>query len=335
MKTNTISRKIRIIGVFFIILMTSIILSTIYLNEKNKKDALVINIAGKQRMLTQNISKNILYLYHNNSHSFSQLDNSTVEFIYNLNSLKKGNDLTGISKAPTASIAEQIVRVEILWNNFNKNIEKFKELLVQNNIQNKENLKNIVDTVYNTNTPLLNEVDKLVSMYTNYTEHKTDYLRYIQYLFGFIILLLMGYSFTQLKNMEDNAKKFFEFSKKVVENTNNEPLEPFQIEAEKEIVEATDTINCFIKKVNSAVDYSSQAIEQSKNASIKLEEITDEFNKVIDELTHSTDISAQLDKSEDMVIQSQEDLINSTKKLQELKKELDSLLTSCKPHLSK
>jgi len=207
--------------------------------------------------------------------------------------------------------------------------------LVQNNKNNEPILKNIVDTVYNTNTPLLNEVDRLVSMYTNYTENKTDYLRYIQYLFGFIIILLMGYSFTQLKNMEDNAKKFLEFSKKVVENPNNEPLEPIQIEAENEIVEATDTINCFIKKVNSAVDYSSQAIEQSKNASIKLEEITDEFDKVIDELTHSTDISAQLDKSEDMVIQSQEDLINSTKKLQELKDELDSLLNSCKPQLSK
>lgn len=335
MKSNAISTKIKLIGVFFIILMTSIILTTIYLNERNKKDALVINIAGKERMLTQKISKNIFYLYHNNNHSFVELDTATVEFIYNLNSLKDGNKLTGILKAPTDKIAKQLAKVEILWNNFNLNINKFKEIIIQReNKSNNENeylLKNIVDSVYNTNNTLLLEVDNLVSLYTSYTEEKTDYLRYIQYIFGLIIISLMFYSFMQLKAMEDNAKKFFEFSKKLVQTSNNTHLEPIKIEAEKEIVDATDTINCFIDKINSAMNYSASAIEQSKNASIKLEEITDEFDKIIGEITHSSDISKQLNKSEDMVIQSQEDLINSTKKLQVLKNQLDNLLTSCKP----
>ena len=129
--------------------------------------------------------------------------------------------------------------------------------------------------------------------------------------------------------MEDNAKKFFAFSKKLVQSSDNEHLEPIQIEAEKEIVEASDTINCFITKINSAMDYSSSAIEQSKNASIKLEEITDEFSKTINDLKHSSEISNKLDKSEDMVIQSHKDLINTIKKLQQLKDELDTLLQTC------
>ena len=37
MKPNTISTKIKLIGIFFIILMTSIIITTIYLNEKKEK----------------------------------------------------------------------------------------------------------------------------------------------------------------------------------------------------------------------------------------------------------------------------------------------------------
>ena len=81
MKQNTISTKIKFIGILFIVLMTSIIVTTMYLNEKNKKDASIINIAGKQRMLTQNISKNIFYLYQNNHASYSELDSSTIEFI--------------------------------------------------------------------------------------------------------------------------------------------------------------------------------------------------------------------------------------------------------------
>jgi hypothetical protein len=331
MKQNTISTKIRFIGILFIVLTTSIIATTIYLNEKNKKDALIINIAGKQRMLTQNISKNIFYLYHNNNDSYSELDSSTIEFIYNLNSLKDGNTLTGISKAPTDEIAKQLLKVEILWNYFHKNINGFKDLIQRNDKSNDADLKNIVTSVYSNNTILLSEVENLVSMYTIYTEQKSDYLRYVQYIFAIIIIFLMVYSFSQLKSMEENAKRFFEESKKIMENDNNELLVPIKIEAEEEIVEATDTINCFIDKINSAMTYSANAIEHSKNASIKLEEITDEFDKIIDELTNSADISKQLNKSEDIVIQSQENLMNSTKKLQELKNELDKLLNSCKP----
>jgi len=330
MKQNTISTKIRFIGILFIVLMTSIIATTIYLNEKNKKDALVINIAGKQRMLTQNISKNIFYLYHNENNSYSELDSSTIEFIYNLNSLKDGNNLTGILKAPTDEIANQLSKVEVLWNNFHKNIEDFKIQAQKRDENNKTILKNIVISIYNTNTPLLSEVDNLVSMYTTYSEQKSDFIRYIQYIFALIIIFLIIYSFSQLKAMEENAKKFFEESKKIMNNNSNEPLVPIKIEAEKEIVDATDTINCFIDKINAAMTYSANAIEQSKNASVKLEEITDEFDKIIDELNNSADISKQLNKSEDIVIQSQENLMNSTKKLQELKNELDKLMNSCK-----
>lgn len=329
MKQNTISTKIKFIGILFIVLMTSIIATTIYLNEKNKKDALLINIAGKQRMLTQNISKNIFYIYHNNTDSFSELDTSTIEFIYNLNSLKDGNSLIGISKVPNDEIAKQLAKVEVLWNIFHKNINEFKDLIQKSDKNNDAVLKSIVTSVYSNNTILLSEVENLVSMYTIYTEKKSDYLRYIQYIFAIIIIFLMIYSFSQLKSMEENAKRFFEESKRIMENDDNELLVPIKIEAEEEIVEATDTINCFINKINSAMTYSANAIEHSKNASIKLEEITDEFDKIIDELTNSADISKQLNKSEDIVIQSQENLMNSTKKLQELKNELDKLLTFC------
>ena len=329
MKENTITNKIKLIGIFFIILMTSIIITTIYLNEKNKKDALLINIVGKQRMLTQKISKNIFYLYQNNE-SNKELDEAIIEFIYNLNSLKNGNTLIGIFKAPTNDIINQILKVEALWNEFYKNTNDFKKNLNKRNSSNELLLETIVRSVYNTNNVLLNEVDVLVSMYTVYTEEKTDYIRYIQYLFALIILILISYSFSQLKTIEANAKKFFEFSKQLTQNTDDKPLEPIQIEAEKEIVEATDTINCFINKINSAMVYSANAVEQSRNASIKLEEITDEFDIIINELTNSTEISKQLDRSEGIAIQTQEELINSTKKLQELKKELDILLSSCK-----
>lgn len=329
MKKNNISTKIKFIGILFLALMISIISTTIYLNDKSKKDALIINVAGKQRMLTQNISKNVFYLYYIKNGVHTELDNSVIEFVYNLNSLKDGNNLIGIEKAPTDLIAKQLAKVEIMWNNFYQIIENFKKLNNKEDALSQNELKKTIEAIYNTNTTLLNEVDNLVSMYTVYSEEKMHYLKYAQYFFALIIIFLIIYSFTQLKTMEENAKKFLEESKKIIEQDIDEPLNPIKIDAENEIVEATNTLNCFIQKINSAMNYSANAIEQSKNASQKLEELSDEFDQVINQLKNSTDISKQLNKSEDIVIQSQEDLVNSTNKLQELKNELDKILNAC------
>ena len=46
-KSNKITTKIKILGALLIFLMLSVITTTIYLNQQNSKDALVINIAGK------------------------------------------------------------------------------------------------------------------------------------------------------------------------------------------------------------------------------------------------------------------------------------------------
>ena len=329
MKKNNISTKIKFIGILFLVLMISIISTTIYLNNKSKKDALIINVAGKQRMLTQNISKNVFYLYYIKNGVHTELDNSVIEFVYNLNSLKDGNNLIGIEKAPTDLIAKQLAKVEIMWNTFYQNIENFKKLNNKEDALSQNELKKTIEAIYNTNTTLLNEVDNLVSMYTVYSEEKMHYLKYAQYFFALIIIFLIIYSFSQLKAMEENAKKFLEESKKIIEQDIDEPLSPIKIEAENEIVEATNTLNCFIQKINSAVTYSANAIEQSKNASQKLEELSEEFDLIIDGLKNSADISKQLNKSEDIVIQSQEDLVNSTKRLQELKNELDKILNAC------
>lgn len=327
MKKNNISTKIKLLGTLFIILMTSVIATTIYLNNKNDKDALVVNIAGKQRMLTQNISKNIFYINQHPSTSFLELDSSVDEFIYNLNSLKDGNTLPNIKEAPTSQIANQLMKIEILWGSFYKNINLFKTLLTDKEQQNE--LKATVNTIYNSNTILLNEVDILVSMYTTFSEEKTKTIKYAQYIFAFLILLLVIYSFKELKSMERNALNFLKESKKLMEQDFEQPLEPIKIDAEGEIIEATNTINNFIKKINSAMDDSTNAMIQSKNASSKLEELTSEFDDIIDDLKNSSVISKHLNRSEDIVIQSQEYLIHSTKRLEELKKELESIMLNC------
>ena len=324
MKKSNIITKIKIIGILFALLMSSIIATTIYLNNKNEKDAMIINIAGKQRMLTQNISKNIFYLYLNPKSSQNELDTSIEEFIYNLESLKGGNSLGKLKESPNIQIDRQMLQIEYLWSIFYQNIVKFKEL-IQNN-SNKQELQNIVNIIYETNPELLYEVDALVSLHTINSEQKIRFLKNSQYFFAILILFLIIYSFLELKAMEKNALKFIEESKKVMEQNFEEPLKPLKIEAEGELVEASNIFNRFLNKINSAIIDSNSALEQSKNASYKLEEITNEFDEIINEIQNKSEISKQLNKSEDIAIQTQEQLLHSSKRLNELKNELEKII---------
>ncbi len=324
MKKSNISTKIKVIGILFALLMTSIIATTIYLNNKNEKDAMIINIAGKQRMLTQNISKNIFYLYSNPKSSQNELDTSIEEFIYNLESLKGGNSLSKLKESPNIQIDRQMLQIEYLWSIFYQNIVKFKEL-IQNN-SNKQELQNIVNIIYETNPELLYEVDALVSLHTINSEQKIRFLKNSQYFFAILILFLIIYSFLELKTMEKNALRFLEESKKVMEQNFEEPLKPLKIEAEGELVEASNIFNRFLNKINSAIIDSNSALEQSKNASYKLEEISNEFDEIISELKNKSEISKQLNKSEDIAIQTQEQLLHSSKRLNELKNELEKII---------
>ena len=324
MKKSNISTKIKVIGILFALLMTSIIATTIYLNNKNEKDAMIINIAGKQRMLTQNISKNIFYLYSNPKSSQNELDSSIEEFIYNLESLKGGNSLGKLKESPNIQIDRQMLQIEYLWSIFYQNIVKFKEL-IQNN-SNKQELQNIVNIIYETNPELLYEVDALVSLHTINSEQKIRFLKNSQYFFAILILFLIIYSFLELKTMEKNALRFLEESKKVMEQNFEEPLKPLKIEAEGELVEASNIFNRFLNKINSAIIDSNSALEQSKNASYKLEEISNEFDEIINELQNKSEISKQLNRSEDIAIQTQEQLLHSSKRLNELKNELEKII---------
>ena len=130
------STKIKLIGALLSIAIVSVIGTTIYLNQQNSKDALVINIAGKQRMLTQKIAKDIFYMYYNSNKNFNELNYASNEFINGLNILKNGDESKGIVAVNTKEISNQLKEVSALWDEFYDNVQKFK--LANNSNANKE-----------------------------------------------------------------------------------------------------------------------------------------------------------------------------------------------------
>ena len=324
-----ISTKIKALGALLVILMIVVISVTVYLNSQNQKDALIVNIVGKERMLSQKMTKSIFYNYGAEVKNFDELDAATNEFVNSLNTLKNGNINLKITPAPTDAINVQLDKVLGLWGEFKKQIEYFKTYSAHNNIDAKKDIKNTIENIYKQNNILLEEVDKLVTLYTEHYEYKTVQIKTFQYFSAMVLFVLMMYSLFVLRTIEEHANEFFEKSKELTNTDFSGELKPLSINAEQEINEATNTINCFIDKINSAVSYSQDALKFSQNASSKLEEITSEFDDIIKEISDK-EIKRALNQSEDIMIESAEDLLNSTKKLEGLKTQLDTLLNACK-----
>lgn len=213
----------------------------------------------------------------------------------------------------------------VLWTTFEKNTNEFKTALLQNDIQ---KLNYLIDYVNTTNNTLLEEVDKIVSLYTMHIEEKTTFIKNFQYVaFSFLFIFAL-YSLIQLKQIEAHAREFIEKYKKLGAAEISE-LEPIEISSEKEFVEMADNMNCFINRINSVMSYSKNALEQSQMASSKLESLTEEFGDILIELENKSDVMKQIDMSEDIAIESNENLLKTTKKLNDLKTQLDALLQSC------
>ena len=328
-----ISTKIKIYGFVLISLMMVAIIITIYFNNKNVNDSQLINIAGQQRMLTQRISKDIFYINESKSLHYNDLYKSIDKFVTNLKYIKDEDEIKELIKLPHSRVALQIKKVDELWNDFYKDIKRFQILMKLPHSD--YDVKNLLEHIYDNSNILLVQVHELVIILTIRNEQKNNYIKNLQYIAAFFLLILMFYIVSQLKHIEKNAHQFMEYSKNLASSSDIMKIRPIHSQAEEELLEMDAIVQSFAHKINSAIDFSNEALSQSEQASAKLEEISHEFDHLLDEVFHHTDASEKLNNSEDMMIESTEELLNSTKKLYMLKDELNKLLAHCNPNTLK
>ncbi len=126
MKFSGIRVKLNIVGSLFTIILVVLVVVAIMMNARQTKDAYVVNVAGLQRMLTQKMSKEVLYLHFSDSSDFRQLDEALNLFEYNLNNLMNGNISKGIEKPSNKLVTDKLLEVKKQWEPFKKEIQNVK-----------------------------------------------------------------------------------------------------------------------------------------------------------------------------------------------------------------
>ncbi|MEM7619709.1 MAG: type IV pili methyl-accepting chemotaxis transducer N-terminal domain-containing protein [Pseudomonadota bacterium] len=120
----------------------------------NQALAKAINLSGRQRMLTQKMSKEFyLVAYgHNADQNRDKLIGTVTLFGTILNGLIDGNAKLGLPAAPTPELKEQLLKVKKIWTIFSANITAEPDVQTSKVVAEK-------------NIPLLREMNKAVQMY--------------------------------------------------------------------------------------------------------------------------------------------------------------------------
>jgi nitrate/nitrite-specific signal transduction histidine kinase len=124
----------------------------------SQESAVVINLAGKQRMLTQKMSKEILLVAKGIEADANKanLEKTAALFDKTLNGLINGDKGLGLPKTEDPAILAQLEKVKALWQGFKKNVDA---------VLGGDTDSKVLEDVAKQNVPLLKEMNKAVQMY--------------------------------------------------------------------------------------------------------------------------------------------------------------------------
>ncbi|MCL5271777.1 MAG: type IV pili methyl-accepting chemotaxis transducer N-terminal domain-containing protein, partial [Gammaproteobacteria bacterium] len=270
---QSITTKVRWIVAVLSINLITIIMVDIWLNMDQKYDAKVINIAGKQRMLSQRTVLELHRLLVNEEGAYEKLQLAREEFDQNFKKLSAvTSDYRGFSNA---KIETTMMEVHGNWNRMAGLIDRY--LVGDHNL-------NDLKAIYDNGDSTLLLMDKAVSQYEAYMMEKRLLAYRIQIILALIsfgIILYMGRMTLQIQR---NLSTFLERSKTL------SGKEAVVVQSNNELDIACSHIDYFLKNVEEALQSAADAVEKSEVATSGLYGATPEAKNL-------------LEQSEDVIIQ--------------------------------
>ena len=116
------------IGILTTLCIGVMIGSVILINQRSIQDGYLINIAGKERMLTQKITKEVFIINSQNQQNFDELNLAIKEFEENLHTLRYGNQKKNINPPSNSTIIKQLALIEKTMARIQKSGSRFQEV---------------------------------------------------------------------------------------------------------------------------------------------------------------------------------------------------------------
>jgi methyl-accepting chemotaxis protein len=196
-------------------------------------------------------------------------------------------------------------------------------------------LNETLQQIKHNNVIILDMMDSAVNAYTIYSEQQREFLQNFQYAASIIALLFMLYSARLTMKIEENFTDFLKHSEAMaISLGNGTSSTPFNEEHpalnNDELTIASMHMSHFVDKMNTVIQHAQQAINESENAAKELAIVSEQIDDNLAGLELDDEAKKEIDTSEDIVIQTLEELSNTSALLNKLQKNLNSVVAKTK-----
>jgi len=280
---STIKAKITGALLVFALLFCAIFISTLVITSRGKFDALIVNIAGRQRMLSQKMTKESLaYVFLTQSDKIKKesIQKAITLFDLSLTALTDGGSTFSDSEMKNSvtlpsikdtSTRDQLIQVKELWDSFKKKITGLIDSKSTDNLE--------IEKLLALNSDLLREMDKAVGMLQKNSEQKANSMIYIQ-IIGLVLFTFFCYLL--IATISRNLGKPVSQMVTALENISNGDLTT-QIESRGD-----DEISYLGMYINKLMESLSVILKKVKDSSHGVASSTDEIAMGSDDLARRT-----------------------------------------------
>ncbi len=271
---SSIKSKLYLVIFSFFLFMVFAVGMTWNTVSKQKDDGKIINIAGKQRMLSQKMTKEffstILFYGEQQEAYIKNLNNTAKLFDTSLNNLIFGSEEQHLPPTEDETILKQMNIVKQLWDVFYKNV------LIMTNPSSPSGAKQgALNYVEANNVALLKEMNKAVGMYEEASSKRiSDLITFLLVQISLALALLFFVAFQIQKFIVKPIKKTVD---SIVEISGGNLTIRLEKTNESELDELVTALNIFIS-----------------NLSNSMQDLQTESNSISNTATELLDFSTQL-----------------------------------------
>ncbi len=308
----TIAQKLRRLTIFFLCVFTIMVAYTATTLFQQKNDGLVINIAGRQRMLTQKFSKEFFLKLHQGKERSELLEKTSRLFNVSLEALNNGGKTykdIGMSKPITLSgtsnkrIKEQLTQVAFLWQELQNSI---------NEIDAKKYTQEQLMTINSLSVKTLASMNTAVVMFAEEADGKIQTLQImllILWFFSIIFSLMVASAI--VRSVTTPIDSLVTLSKRLSGKNLTSELQTAEVHGEMAVLNSNmDTMRCSLSNIIYTMQQNIQQMIYSSNQIVDI----------------SSEISASNAKEEE----SSEQVLTATVSLQQISETVSSQINKAK-----
>lgn len=253
----------------FVFLIGTAIGATIWTLKSQTKDGMVVNLAGRQGMFTQQITKDALALSLGAESARENLAKTVEAFDRTLSALLNGgkapdgNNTVDLPKTANQAIIAQLTKVKSLWESFHKE----SKVMLDKNSELKDQTA-AAKYIEENNLALLKEVATAADMFADEATHRVSTLMFIQVLFFCLTIAVAVGGWLILKNIIVNpVGKVVELASAVADGDLTAPSLNFRTKDEMGLLgeslnKMKENLNGMLEKVKTTSDHVAQAATQ-------------------------------------------------------------------------